>query len=109
MGVELKTSAYHALKDGQIKLLDVITHLNEEKIVSSERFDESTWDKTRPMLTIRRNHNTASGKKGLLQKSNNLCFSAEFMLILYCLYFCSKGEVPISYARQSGHESYPNS
>ena len=83
MGVELKTPAYHTLKDGQIKLLDVITHLNEEKIVSRERFDESTWDKTRPMLTIRRNHNTASGTKALLHKSKNmLCLVfPEFMLM----------------------------
>ena len=69
----MKTPAYHALKEGQIKLLDVITHLNEDKIISREWFDQCTRDKTRPMLTIRRNQYTASGIKNLLSKSKNWC------------------------------------
>ena len=70
----MKTPAYHALKEGQIKLLDVITHLNEDEIISRESLDRNTRDKTRPMLTIRRNQNTASGIKNLLSKSKNWCY-----------------------------------
>jgi hypothetical protein len=81
VGVELKTPAFHALKEGQIKLLDVITHLNEDKIFSREGFDKSTWDKTRPMLTIRRNHKTASGTKDLLSKIKDKCPSATHIKV----------------------------
>ena len=69
----MKTPAYHALKEGQIKLLDVITHLNEDEIFSRKSLDRNTRDKTRPMLTIRRNQNTASGIKNLLSESKNWC------------------------------------
>ena len=68
VGVELGTSAHNALKDGHIKLLDTITHMNEDEIQSKEWFDQFTRSKTRPLLTILRNHNSPSGIKALITK-----------------------------------------
>ena len=60
MGVELDTPAHRELKSGKIKLLDVITQLNEEDIESGELFRQSTRDKTKPLLTLMRDHKTPS-------------------------------------------------
>ena len=54
MGVELRTPAHHELKEGNIKFLDIITQLNEDDIQSGKWFEQSTKDKTKPMLTILR-------------------------------------------------------
>lgn len=54
VGVELDTSGHRELKDGNIKLMDLITQLNEDKIRSREWFEQSTRDKTRPQLTLLR-------------------------------------------------------
>ena len=68
MGVKLGTAAHSALKEGHIKLLDIVTQLNEDDIRSKEWFEQSTKSKTRPMLTILRNQNTPSNIKGLITK-----------------------------------------
>jgi hypothetical protein len=68
VGVQLKTPAYHAMKEGQIKFLDVITQLNEDNIESKKWFEQITKSKTRPLLTIQRNQNTPSGIKSLFNK-----------------------------------------
>ena len=60
MGVEVQTPAYAALKDGGIKLCDIITHLNEDKVTDGELFRLSTRDKTRPELTLKRNRKIPS-------------------------------------------------
>ena len=62
MGVKLGTAAHSALKDGKIKLLDIVMQLNEEDISSREWFEQSTKSKFRPMLTILRNQNTPNIK-----------------------------------------------
>lgn len=62
------TPAVHELKAGRIKFLDIITQLNEDPIHSVKWFEQNTRDKTRPQLTLLRNHNTPSGIKPLLTK-----------------------------------------
>ena len=90
VGVELGTTAYKKLKDGEIKLLDLITQLNEEDIESGEWFQQSTRDKTMPLLTLMRNHKTPS-ISGLLSKGGHSVVHSNLFL-LYCL-TCSKGQV----------------
>lgn len=72
MGVELKSPAYNELKEGRIKLLDIITQLNKEAIWEEESFKQSTRDKTKPELTLMRNHRTPS-IKSLLSKGMYPC------------------------------------
>ena len=102
MGIQLNTPAHHALKDGHIKFLDVITQLNEDDIESKEWFEHSTKSKTRPLITILRNQNTAFGIKHFLNKGlSSLChpgFSNHFY----------SGEVPSDYPCQNGDEPYSN-
>ena len=62
LGVELDSPAYKALKEGDIKLFDVITELNEERVTMGVLFRQNTRDKTRPELTLKRNRNTPSIK-----------------------------------------------
>ena len=63
LGVEVGTPAHDALRSGDLKLLDHITHLNEDKINSKKNwFEQSTMDKTRPMLTLWRNNDFPSMK-----------------------------------------------
>jgi hypothetical protein len=68
VGVQLKTPAYHAMKEGKIKFLDVITQLDESDIESKMWFEQITKSKTRPLLTIQRNQNTPSGIRSLFNK-----------------------------------------
>ena len=70
VGVQMKSPAYHALKEGQLRFLDVITQLNEDDIQSKEWLEHTTKSKTRPMLTIQRNNSTPSGIKNLLNKGS---------------------------------------
>ena len=58
MGIDWGSPAHHELKEGHIKLLDIITALNEDSIFSAESFRKSTRDKTRPTLSLLRNQNT---------------------------------------------------
>ena len=68
VGVALGTPGHRELKEGNIKLLDEITQLNEEDIVAGpDWFEQSTRDKTRPLLTLMRNSKTPS-IKNLLSK-----------------------------------------
>lgn len=69
LGVKMGTPAVHELKAGRIKFLDIITQLNEDPIHSVKWFEQNTRDKTRPQLTLLRNHNTPSGIKPLLTKA----------------------------------------
>ena len=62
------TPAERELHEGNIKFLDTITELNEDPIQSVEWFEQSTRDKTRPRLTILRNHKTPTGIKSWLKK-----------------------------------------
>ena len=72
VGIELHTPAHRELKDEHIKLLDVITQLNEDKIFSGDWFRQSTRDKTKPMLTVMRNRNTPSIKTLLSRRMVNI-------------------------------------
>ena len=74
MGFELGTPAYDEFKSGKIKLLDVITQLNEDDIDSKEEFQRSTRDKTIPLLTLERKRTTPS-IKNLLTKGTYTCIS----------------------------------
>ena len=84
--MQLKTPAYHAMKEGQIKFLDVITQLNEDDIESKKWFEQITKSKTRPLLTIQRNQNTPSGIKNLFNKGST-SFVAQRCIYFY--YFSS--------------------
>jgi hypothetical protein len=81
VGVELDTPAHRELKSGKIKLLDIITQLNEEDIESGESFRQSTRDKTRPLLTLMRDHKTPS-INSLLSKVKDKCKSATHIRVL---------------------------
>ena len=63
----MATPALDKFKNGKIKLLDVITQLNEDDIDSKEEFQQSTRDKTEPLLTLERKRTTPS-IKNLLSK-----------------------------------------
>jgi hypothetical protein len=81
VGVEFGTPAHHKLKEGKIKLLDIITQLNEDDVASGDLFQQSTRDKTRPILTLMRNHKAPS-MKNLLSKVKDKCKSATHIRVL---------------------------
>ena len=67
VGFDLTSPAYDKFKNGKIKLLDVITQLNEEDIDSKEAFQRSTRDKTMPLLTLERKRTTPPIKSLLIK------------------------------------------
>ena len=48
----MDTPAHRELKEGNINLLDCVTRLNGDSILSKQWFEQSTRDKTRPELTL---------------------------------------------------------
>ena len=81
VGVELDTPAHHELRSGKIKLLDIITQLNEEDIGSGEWFRQSTRDKTKPLLTLIRNHKIPS-ITSLLSRGRHSVVHSKLMICL---------------------------